>query len=562
MSQKRVVGRGNSRELLQMADRPRDHCGVVGVAFEDELSATRTMRQRLREEGEYYLIPPENGHASYRIYSALLQLQHRGQDSAGIATFDKFAGPEIHVNVVRGLVTQFSEREERAKKGHGPLERLPGSMGIGHVRYCTSASPGLKDAQPIVFQVDNWRMAVAFNGTITNAGQLRESLRGDHKFHSSVDTEVLGALLAKHLRKGRGLEQALGEVAQQAEGGYAMVVLTSRGGGELAALRDPHGIRPLAMGQSDENAVMFASETVALHATGFSYWRMIKPGEVNIVYGTEPINLLTKQLVTAAQSVCQFEHVYFSRPDSLVDGPSSMPAVNSMVVGRSIYKVRFKLGEELARSYATESMRSDPKNWAIVPVPDSSRTASEGIASAIGIPVVEALIKNRYIHRTFILPTPEERKRAVTAKFHAVPDSVTGKSVILVDDSIVRGTTISSPVRMLRQAGAERVEVWITEPPVVSYCPYGIDMANRDELIAAKENVETIRARIEADRLCYQTTEGLKRAIGLGDEICTGCLTGKYPTPIAQQISDSLIGQKVVGRLVELKQKPNGRVPA
>ncbi len=540
---------------------PKDHCGVVGVAFEDEHYSNRLRRERSAESREYYMFPPENGHASYEIYRALLKLQHRGQDSAGIATFDSYGGHEINMELVKGLVSGFSEKEARSR-GKGPLERLGGSMGIGHVRYCTSASAGMRDAQPIIFQIDGWQMAVAFNGTIVDADAHRSSLREDHKFHSRVDTEVLGAFIAAHLKRGKDLEYALAEVARQFEGGYSLVVLTSRGSGELAALRDPHGIRPLAVGLSTSNGgVMLASETVAFHSTEFEFFKMVAPGEMVMVDGTAPIKFTQKVLNAQKPAHCQFELIYFSLPPSLVDKPSTAPPAYGSEGFRSMYSVRFAAGQNMALRYGTPQMRDGQADWVVVPVPESARPAAEGIAAGLGIRTGGALTKNTFIHRTFTLPTPEERKRAVDMKFYVIPDAFQGKSVILVDDSIVRGTTINVPISLLRKAGVSRVEVWITEPPIIGYCPYGIDMRTSKELIATHMDTEQIRNVIGADRLCYQTMDGLHDALGLAGELCEGCLTGKYPTPGAQQTSDAL-ARRSASAQISLRSKPNGRVMA
>ncbi len=557
-----VDRRAGANTHRQDGNTPKDHCGVVGVAFGDELYTNRMRRERSADQLEYYMFPPENGHASYEIYRALLRLQHRGQDSAGIATFDNNGGHEINVELVKGLVTKFSEMEERARK-KGPLERLSGTMGIGHVRYTTSASPGVRDAQPMVFDINDWQMAIAFNGTIVDPEAHRGSLKEGHKFHSKVDTEILGAFIANHLKRGKDLEYALAEVTKQFEGGYALAVLTSRGQGELAVLRDPHGIRPLAMGLSTlTNGVMFASETVAFHSAGFEFSRMVSNGEMIFVDGASQARFTQKVLNAQKPAHCHFELIYFSLPSSLVDKPSAAPLSYGPEGHKSMYAIRFAAGQKMAVEYGSESMKKNQKEWIVVPVPESARSAADGIANELGIPVVAALTRNVFIHRTFTLPTQEERNRAVDLKFYEVPDAVMGRSVILVDDSIVRGTTINVPLNLLRKAGAARVEVWITEPPVIGYCPYGIDMRTRKELIATHMDNEQIRNLIGADRLCYQTVAGLHQAIGLGDEICTGCITGRYPTQGAQQAYNSSLRLSVASRGITLKHGVNGRVMA
>ena len=488
----------------QRPDTPRDHCGIVGVSL-------------------------ETGAASYKIHDALFALQHRGQDSAGIATFstDNGGGGGMRSRVLKGLVEQFDRRR-------GSLDELRGSMGIGHVRYCTAGSTGVADAQPVRVKAGDEEIALAFNGNVANVQQLRDMLRGERRFNGNGDGEVLAALLASHLRRGRDIEQAFGELAKQVDGAYSIVALTSRG--ELAAFRDPHGIRPFSIGRKG-GGVMFSSESVALDANGFERWRDMKPGEMALVslQGSAQ-SAEFRQVATADAAHCMFEFVYFSRPDSVMEG-------------RSVSAVRRRLGEELARTYASGA-RAD----LIVPVPDTSRTAAEGISEVMGLPIREGLIKNRYIHRTFILPTQEERRNGVRLKLNADAEVVRGRDIILVDDSIVRGTTIKDIVQQLRRAGAGRIEVWITSPPLVSPCFYGIDISNHNELMAShRTSTEELAARIGADRLCYQTMEGLKRAIGLGDGICTGCLNGVYVTPAAQRLSDMALGLNINGRITENK---------
>ena len=607
-------------------DKPRDHCGVVGVAFNDTHYSHKLRKARSLEDPPYFLFPPENGYASHTIYNALVKLNHRGQNSAGIATYDNYAGRDIDIRLVKGLVTKFMEMEPSIPhregylrttagtrigshfypegiyvsvssqpdgthflvgdegrmsgrvsaaeldslrqcnmvlgNGNGVLERLSGTMGIGHVRYSTSASANMRDAQPLVFPVDDWRMAIAFNGTIVDPESHRESLKEDHKFHSRVDTEVLGAFIAKHLRSGRDLEYALGEVSTQFEGGYALVVLTSRGEGELAALRDPHGIRPMALGLSTKHdGVMFASESIAFGPTGFEFSRMVRPGEMILIEGTSPLKLSQKMLNPQKPAHCHFELIYFSRPSSLADNPSTAPLTYGSAGYRSIYSIRFRAGEELVSEHATDSMRSNPEEWAVVAVPDSSRSAAEGVAKALGIPVVGVLEKNDFVHRSFILPTLEERKKAVELKYDTAQDALHGRKVILIDDSIIRGTTITDPIEKIRKAGASRVEVWISEPRVIGHCPFGIDVRTRKELIAAHKSDEEIKRDIGADSLGYQSIEGLRRAVGLDGETCEGCITGVYPTKGAQQVADEMVARANGDSTIKLRSERSGRVP-
>jgi amidophosphoribosyltransferase len=458
-----------------------------------------------------------DGDATQNIWLGLLALQHRGQEACGIYTFD---GKRFHHRKRIGLVPNVEVFED-----------LKGSLGIGHVRYSTVGDPADQDApvdpqkaedfaQPYFSDRPKGGMALCHNGNLVNFPALCEDLRFSGTFLSSTcDAEVMLKILANELTDG-DVERAVKSCVERFEGAYSVVVLT--GHGELLAFRDPNGFRPICFGSKD-GLFMFASESVALDVNGIHEFSHVKPGELVIARANEPP--IRKQVIQQDHHArCMFEYVYFSRPDSTIDE-------------KDVYSVRIRLGRNLARTYKSHAD-------AIVPVPDTARPAAEGISRETGIPVLEGLIKNRYIGRTFIMPHKQGRDNAVALKLNAVRTVVQGKSVLLVDDSIVRGTTMRKIVNLLKEAGASRVEVWVTCPPIKSPCFYGIDMPTHAELIASSSSVEQIRDSLGADEVCYQTVEGLLDAIGFPKrEMCLACLTGEYPTQLAQKVADKMRGR-------------------
>ena len=447
------------------------------------------------------------------IELGLLALQHRGQEAFGIYTFD---GLTFHHRKQMGLVRDLQRSND-----------LRGKTGIGHVRYSTAgkrANQALYDdpskieefAQPYFSDHPRGGFALCHNGNIVNYPTLSTDLRSKGTFLSaSCDTEVMLKMLADAISDGDNLETAVRTCMNKFEGAYSVVALTGKG--ELIAFRDPHGFRPLCFGRN-ENLLMIASESVALDINRIPSHSNVNPGELIIVRENEqPERIQILNLNTHAR--CMFEYVYFSRPDSKIDD-------------RDVYSARIMLGRNLAHTYKTNAD-------VIVPVPDTARPAAEGISQETGIPVLEGLIKNRYVARTFIMPNQEGRENAVMLKLNAVTAVVRNKNLLLVDDSIVRGTTMRKIISLLKNAGARRVEVWITCPPIKSPCFYGIDMPTHSELIASTLSIEQVRQAVGADELCYQTIEGLLDAIGFAEnETCLACLTGKYPTPLAQKIAN------------------------
>lgn len=438
--------------------------------------------------------------ASKLAYLSLYALQHRGQESAGISTSD---GEFIHTKKAMGHVADIFTNPV--------LSELPGSMAIGHTRYSTTGDTVEKNAQPFAVQCGKGRIAVAHNGNITNAAELRAELESNGAiFQASSDTEVILHLVA-HSRE-KTLAGALREALLQLEGAFSLVFLAKD---RIIVARDPQGFRPLAMGQLEFSAgtpaYVFASETCAFDLINAVYLNDVQPGEMVIV-GPEGV---TRERFAPEKrlSQCVFEHVYFSRPDSIV-------------FGRPVQDSREYMGKMLAREAPAVAD-------IVVPVPDSGNAAALGYASESGLPFRQALIRNHYVGRTFIEPSQAIRDFGVKLKLNPIRSLLEGKSVVLVDDSIVRGTTSRKIVRMVRNAGAREVHMRISCPPTISPCFYGVDTPNKSELIAANSNIDEIRRFIEADSLAYLSLNALRQSVADNrGEYCYACYTGDYPTNI------------------------------
>ncbi|MFY0544833.1 amidophosphoribosyltransferase [Brevibacillus sp. H7] len=437
--------------------------------------------------------------ASQLTYLGLHALQHRGQESAGICASD---GEKWYKHRGMGLVSEAF--------GRGDLEKFRGHIAIGHTRYTTAGSSKIENAQPLFFRYAHGSMAVAHNGNLVNASVLRKELEAKGSiFQTTSDTEVIAHLIAR--AKSRDLAEAVKEALQHIKGAYALLVMNER---QLVITLDPNGLRPLSLGRLGD-AICVASETCAFDIIGAEYWRDVQPGEL-IVIDADGI-FERKHSENTQRSICTFEYIYFARPDSDIDG------IN-------VHMARKRLGKQLALEAPIEAD-------VVTGVPDSSISAAIGFAEATGIPYEIGLIKNRYVGRTFIQPTQELRERAVHLKLSAVRKVVDGKRVVMIDDSIVRGTTSNRIVRMLREAGAKEVHVRVSSPPVKNPCFYGIDTSTRDELIASTKTVEEIRRIIGADSLAFLSIEGMLEAIGRADTApnkghCLACFTGQYPTEI------------------------------
>src|SRR5450432_1217662 len=456
----------------RISDKFHDECGVVAIYGHPE--------------------------ASKLAYLGLYALQHRGQESAGICTSD---GTEIHIHKSMGHVADIFTSPV--------LATLPGELAIGHTRYSTAGDTVLLNAQPFSVFCNKGKLAVAHNGNITNAAELRVDLeRRGAIFQASSDTEVILHLMAHSSE--RTLAGALRDALLQLEGAFSLVFLAQD---RIIVARDPHGFRPLAVGQMEfsghRKCYVFASETCAFDLIGAAYLHDVEPGEMVIV-GPEGV---TRERFAPKQplSQCVFEHVYFSRPDSIV-------------FGRAVEESRENLGRLLAREAPADADL-------VVPVPDSGVAAAIGYSAESGLPFRQALIRNHYVGRTFIEPSQAIRDFGVKLKLNPVRHLLQGQRVVLVDDSIVRGTTSRKIVRMVRQAGAREVHLRISCPPTVSPCFYGVDTPSRGELIASDHNVEEIRRFVEADSLSYLSLASLRKAVADDrSEYCYACYTGNYPT--------------------------------
>ena len=438
-------------------------------------------------------------------FFGLHSLQHRGQESAGIATSD---GERIRLFAEMGLVTQIFD--ERALAG------LPGTHAIGHTRYSTSGSSRLDNAQPFLVKGPNGPLAVAHNGNIVNAELLREGLEEEGvSFEASSDTEVIARLLVN--ASGETWEQRFAQLLRRATGAYSLTILAPEG---VFAVRDTMGVRPLCIGALDGGYV-FASETCALDHLGATFVREVEPGEV--VLANEdglsswfPVGRRDLDVVSP-QRLCLFEFIYFARPDSRLGG-------------ELLHPVRMRMGAAIAREHPVDADL-------VIGVPDSATAAAIGYAQETGIKYAEGLMKNRYVGRTFIQPDQRLRDQGVYLKFNPLPEVIAGKRLVVVDDSIVRATTTPRLVKMLRDAGAAEVHLRITSPPIVNPCFYGVDMASRAELIAAHNDVEEIRQHVGADSLQFLSIEGTVEATNTGvGSHCTACFTGDYPGEVPLQL--------------------------
>jgi len=438
------------------------------------------------------------GHAEAAniIYLGLHALQHRGQESAGIVTAD---GDKLHREVGMGQVGEVFGPER--------LARLPGSSGIGHVRYSTAGTSDLKNAQPMRVRSHKGEIALAHNGNLVNADRLRSNLECDGSiFTSTSDTEVVLHLIARSHQ--REIEDAVVDALTQVKGAYSLVFLTRD---RMIGVRDPMGFRPLSLGMLDD-AWVITSETTALDLVGAKFVRDIEPGEVVVIRGTDLKSY--RPFPPAAKNACIFEYVYFARPDSLL-------------WGRNVSRVRKRLGMELAREAPAQAD-------IVVPIPDSGVYAAMGYAAESGIPYDHGLVRSHYIGRTFIEPSQSIRHFGVRLKLNPVKEVLEGKRVVLVDDSIVRGTTSRKLVSMVREAGAKEVHMRISCPPTIGPCYYGVDTPLRSELIASSHSVEEIRKHLRADSLSYLSLDGMMRAVSGGEEagangFCSACYTNKYP---------------------------------
>ncbi|MGB8647771.1 MAG: amidophosphoribosyltransferase [Anaerolineae bacterium] len=454
-----------------MGDQPHDECGIVGIYAPDEDVARMA-------------------------FFGLFALQHRGQEAAGIAVSD---GVTAHLHKDVGLVSQVFNPHN--------LATLTGHYAIGHTRYSTTGSSHSRNAQPFLIETRHGSLAVAHNGNLVNAGELRnELLQRGVGLSSSSDSEVMTMMLAG--AAGDTWEERIQNTMSRWRGAYSVVILVRDG---VYALRDPWGFRPLSIGRLPNGGHAAASESGALRTLACTAIREVKPGEI-VTLGRK--NLHTRQGVPPVPHLarCIFEHIYFSRPDSFWDG-------------MTVHRVRQRLGEELAAEAPADAD-------VVVPVPDSSVPAAIGYSRASRIPYNEGFTKNRYIARTFIQPTDSLRKQGVALKFNALEENLRGQRVVMLDDSIVRGNTAGPLIKLLRDAGAREVHVRITCPPIAHPCFMGVDMGTYEELIAHQNTIDEIRDHIDADSLQFLSLDGMMRAIGRRDGYCHACFTGVYPIDI------------------------------
>ncbi len=447
---------------------PREECGVLGVSTPD-------------------------GDVAGIAFFGLFALQHRGQEAAGLAVAD---GRRARLHKDVGLVSQVFTPDA--------MRPLTGYHAIGHTRYSTTGSPGARNAQPFLVETRHGPLAVAHNGNLVNASDLRvELLERGYALTATSDTEVLAMMLAS--AGGASWEERVERTLPAWKGAYSLVIL---GADRVVAVRDPWGFRPLSVGTLPDGGHAVASETCALRTLGCTDISEVAPGEIVTLQGST----LTRHqaLAPAARAArCTFEFVYFSRPDSEWDG-------------LGVHAVRQRLGEELA-----DEVRLDAD--VVIPVPDSSIPAAIGFARATGLPYNDGLIKNRYIGRTFIEPTAQLRTQGVAMKFNVLAANVAGKRVVMVDDSLVRGTTSRQLVRLVRDAGATEVHLLLTCPPITHGCHFGVDMGHDDDLAAARATLEELRVEVGCDSLHFLSLDGMMRALGRNSGYCNACFTGDYP---------------------------------
>ena len=470
-----------------------EKCGVVGVSLSDR-------------------------DAALPIYYALYALQHRGQESAGIVTHDGF---QQHEHVEMGLVGDAITEDD--------IDGLAGSAGVGHVRYPTAGSIDECCAQPFSVSFRSGSLALGHNGNLANTDDLRTVLEdAGHAFTSDGDTEVIAHDLARNLLE-EDLVRAVKHTMQRLHGSYSLTVMHDD---TVLGIRDPQGNRPLAIGELEDGYVL-ASESAAIDALGGDLVRDVRPGELVIFHpdgkGFDSYRLFEEDHTAH----CFFEHVYFARPDSKIDG-------------RLVYDVRRDLGAAL---WEEEGVETD----VVMPVPDSGRAFATGYAEAAqaegaDVEFAEGLMKNRYVGRTFIMPTQEAREQAVRMKLNPIRSTIEGRTVTIIDDSIVRGTTSTQLVDLIREAGAEEIHVRIGSPPIIAPCYMGIDMATREELIAADKSPEEIREHVGADSLAYISIEAIAEAIDMPQgDLCLACVTGEYPYDVAGEENDRSVTRPDVG---------------
>jgi amidophosphoribosyltransferase len=485
------VGCISSGVTIQAQNYPKHYCGIFGIF----------------------------GHpnAAELTYYGLYALQHRGQESAGIVTSD---GQQLRVHRGMGLVPQVFTG--------GILQELVGQMAVGHTRYSTTGSSHLRNAQPLTVDCARGQIAIAHNGNLTNAAQLREELEANGSiFQTTVDSEIILHLMAQPNFNGGG--SSLVQAVRRIEGAYSLILMTEK---ELIGVRDPHGFRPLSIGKV-KDAWVLASETCALDLIHAKFVRDVEPGEI-VIINENGLTSLQAFPEHEQRAFCIFEYVYFARPDSTI-------------ANRNVHKARVEMGRELAREHPIAADL-------VIPVPDSGNCAALGYSQQSGIPFEMAFVRNHYVGRSFLQPSQLIRDFDVRVKLNLITELVKGKRVIIVDDSIVRGTTCKARVKTLKEAGAKEVHVLVSCPPHMHPCVYGIDFPDRSKLMAANHSIEDIRKYLHADSLHYLSQEGMVKATGLPREsFCMACYDGRYPVPFDPAMNKHTIERRN-GRVLGLSE--------
>lgn len=467
--------------------KPHEECGVFGVYGNEELQP------------------------AYAAYNGLLALQHRGQESCGIAVNDCGV---ISYHKDMGLVSEVFNPKI--------LEELEGQICIGHVRYSTAGGSVRNNAQPLVMRYIKGTIAIAHNGNLTNAFEIKQELeRRGAMFQTTIDSEVIAFLIARERVHSHSVEEAVRRTMAQISGSYSLLVMSPR---KLIAARDPYGFRPLCMGRAG-NDIVFASETCALDACGAEFIRDVEPGEIVVVddNGVRSIRSHCK----GTPSPCIFEYIYFARTDSVIDGVS-------------VYEARKEAGRLLAKQFPVEADL-------VIGVPESGVDAAIGYSEASGIPYEKGIVKNNYIGRTFIKPTQQERRKSVRIKLNPLIPAIEGKRIVLLDDSIVRGTTCDRIVRMLKEAGAKEVHLRISSPPFRWPCYYGTDIPSKEELIACQHTIEEIGKLSGADSIGFLPAESLPKMLKKEcNRFCDACFTGNYPAPVPKRLLEGKEGKTCI----------------
>ena len=455
----------------------KDKCGIIGIHSKDSSKDVSSL-----------------------IYYGLYSLQHRGQESAGIAIHNNKEGLKYYCGM--GLLTDVFKNFE--------INELSGDVGIGHVRYSTNGHPKIKNCQPFTTEFEDGFIAMAHNGDIINSDSIKNQLMDEgFKFQSDTDSEILCYLLERENNKTKNIIKAIENVSNIIIGSYSLVILIND---DLYVLRDPAGMKPLSIAEKDDLFIT-ASETVAFDVIGAKRIRDLVPGEI-IHFKDNKINSYMMDSANLTENAhCMFEYVYFARPDSIIDN-------------KNVYQVRLNIGKTLFREFPVDAD-------VIVPVPDSSIPAAIGYSRASGIPYGEGLIKNRYVGRTFIMPTQEERELAVKLKMNPLVSELKDKKIVLIDDSIVRGTTSESLINFIKDVGVKEIHLLVGCPPVIAPCFYGVAMADKKELIGANYSAEEIKKQLGVESLGYLSLDSLVESIDIhSSELCLGCLTDNYPTEI------------------------------